>query len=210
MNRENFEAVLTELIETKGLTKKQLAQNSGISRATLYNILQGNVAEARLSTLIKLAACLETHPLTLLKPYFSDTISERKLSSLTKNQDTEFITDVTYPDNSLVQPNQVFTKTWSVLNTGKTAWQNLFLTCQDQSEKYQHPHINNQMQLRPDVQQIAIPDTQPGERIQLSIVFTAPSTPCRVISFWKATDSQGNLQFPEKAPLSCLVKVIEI
>jgi transcriptional regulator with XRE-family HTH domain len=210
MNRDKFEVFLKEIITAKGLSKIQLAQKSGISRATLYNVLQGNVAEARLSTLVKLAAALDVHPLELLTPYFSDSISDRKLLATTKSLDTGFVNDVTYPDNSLVQPNQVFIKTWSVLNMGKTPWKNIFLTCQDQADQYQHPNIENQMQLHPTSQQITISETQPGERVEISVEFTAPSTPCRVISFWKAADQQGNLIFPDKSPLTCLVKVIAI
>lgn len=210
MNREKFEAFLKERITAKGLSKTELAQKCGVSRATLYNVLQGNVAEARLSTLIKIAAVLDTHPLEIIKPYFSDCLSERKLSGVTKKKDTGFINDVTYPDNSAVLPSEVFTKTWSVLNTGQTPWENLYLTCQDQPLSTVGNDIKDQHQLIPCTEQIQIPLTLPGERVELSIEFKAPSTPCRVISYWKTTDLSGNLVFPDKKPLTCLVRVSTI
>lgn len=206
MNRDKFEAILQQLITAKGISKKQLAQSCGISRATLYNILQGNVAEARLSTLIKLAAALDTHPLELLKPYFSQSLSERKLTQYTKKQDTGFVTDVTFPDNSCVQPNEVFTKTWAVMNTGKESWCGWSLVCQD-TPPCGNSNVN---QLIPEQWSIAIPDTPPGEKVTLCVTFRAPSQPCRVISYWKSIDAQGNLMFPDKQPLSCLVKVSSI
>ncbi len=180
------------------------------SRATLYNILQGNVAEARLSTLIKLAAVLDAHPLELIKPYFSDTLSERRLAIVTKDQDSGFLNDVTFPDNSVVLPNEVFIKTWSVLNTGKEPWQDLFLSCQDQTEVDALNDVSSDNQLIPKQTKIPIPYTLPGERIELSVEFKAPKKPCRVISYWKTTDKNGVLLFPEKSPLSCLIKVSAI
>ncbi len=210
MNRSKFEAVLKELIAAKGLNKKELALKCGVSRATLYNILQGNVAEARLSTLIKLAAVLDAHPLELIKPYFSDTLSERKLAVVTKDKDSGFLNDVTYPDNSVVLPNEIFVKTWSVLNTGKEPWQDLYLSCQDQATIDNHANMEKENQLTPNQTRLSIPFTLPGDRVELSIEFQAPSKPCRVISYWKTTDAHGELLFPEKSPLSCLVKVIAI
>ena len=207
MNRHQFETVLQELIAAKGLNKKELAQKCGFSRATLYNILQGNVAEARLSTLIKLAAVLDAHPLELIKPYFSDTLSERKLAIVTKDYDSGFLNDVTFPDNSVVLPNEVFIKTWCVLNTGTEPWQDLFLSCQDDCGVDALTDINNDNRLTPKQTQIAIPYTLPGERTELSVEFKAPNKPCRVISYWKTTDKEGTLFFPEKTPLSCLIKV---
>jgi DNA-binding Xre family transcriptional regulator len=206
MNRAKFAIVLNQLIEKKGFNKKQLAQHSGISRATLYNVLQGNVGEARLSTLIKLASALDAHPLELLTPYFADSYSQRKLSCATKKIDTGFVTDTTYPDNSPVYPGASFIKTWSVINSGKNAWKNLYLACQDIVEE----SFEKGNYLVPEFNQIVIPYTEPGQRIYLSVLFTAPIRPCRVISHWKTVDAEGNLVFPEKQPLSCLIKVISI
>lgn len=206
MNRAKFAIVLNQLIERKGFNKKQLAQYSGISRATLYNVLQGNVGEARLSTLIKLSSALDAHPLELLTPYFADSYSKRKLSDTTKDIDTGFVTDTTYPDNSPVYPGASFIKTWSVINSGKKAWKNLYLACQDTVEE----NFEKGNYLVPEYNKIAIPYTEPGQRIYLSVLFTAPTRPCRVISHWKTIDAQGNLVFPEKQPLSCLIKVISV
>ncbi|MEH6444697.1 MAG: NBR1-Ig-like domain-containing protein [Oceanospirillaceae bacterium] len=221
MNNYRFNAVLNNLIGAKNITKKQLALNSGISRATLYNVLQGNVSEARLSTLIKIAAALDAHPIELLTPYFSENMTDCKLSATTKALDTEFITDITYPDNSSVSPGQFFVKTWSVINTGKTAWENYFLKCLDidddalcvtafLSESATNEKIGISHGLIPEFSKIQIPYTKPGERISLSVRFRAPSRLCRVISEWKCVDIDNQVIFPEKQPLSCLVKVVAI
>ncbi|MFT5706810.1 MAG: DNA-binding Xre family transcriptional regulator [Oceanospirillaceae bacterium] len=221
MNNSLIKAVLNDLIIAKNITKKQLAQNSGISRATLYNVLQGNVSEARLSTLIKIAAALDAHPIELLTPYFNENISDRKLSATTKTLDTGFITDVTYPDNSSVFPDQFFVKTWSVINTGKTAWEDYFLKCLDIDDDTLPENAfltGNAVReklgvsncLIPEFCKIKIPYTKPGERISLSVKFRAPNTLCRVISEWKCVDNNDKMIFPQRQPLSCLVKVVAI
>ncbi len=62
--------------------------------------------------------------------------------------------------------------------------------------------------LKPDSRLIPIPDTPPGETVEISIGFTAPTLPCSCISYWKMSNAEGELLFPESEGLSCLVSVI--
>ena len=48
-----------------GISLTETARRAGITRQALYKLLDARVAEARLSTLIKLARALNVHPLAL-------------------------------------------------------------------------------------------------------------------------------------------------
>ncbi|EKO3677475.1 helix-turn-helix domain-containing protein [Vibrio metschnikovii] len=197
MEKNSFTDLIEYLIADSGYSKLQLAEKAGISRSSLYNLIKGEVGECKLSTLISLAAALKVHPFELIQPFL-----RQSKPANTRTISTEFIEDVTYPDYSLVIPNQRFTKIWSVLNSGQQAWENLFLTCQDQP-------INGKENygLHPVNRAVPIPYTEPNQRASVMVDFIAPSLPCTVMSEWKTTDSNGQLVFPHKSPLYCLVKV---
>lgn len=61
--------------------------------------------------------------------------------------------------------------------------------------------------LRPDHSILPIPNTQPGETVELSVDFTAPSTPCTVISYWKMLNPEGQFAFPASKGLWVKVRV---
>jgi len=201
-----FSKQLEGLIDKRGLNRKQLAERARISRASLYNLLNGDVAESRLSTLIRLAGALEVHPMELLKVYFETLVPAHRLASSTPEIATDFVGDISYPDFSSVFINETFTKTWAVINTGTTPWENLWLECQNLPTC----HHGFPIGLNPTQRRIPIPFTAPGEQLQISAELTAPSLPSTSISEWKTVNSQGELIFPDKVSLYCLVRVISL
>lgn len=61
---------LREQLGTLGMTITEASVRSGISRQTWHRLLQADIDEAKLSTLVKVANVLETHVITLLTVYF--------------------------------------------------------------------------------------------------------------------------------------------
>ena len=57
-------------LEALGMTITEASARSGISRQTWHRLLQADIDEAKLSTIVKVANVLETHDLTLLTVYF--------------------------------------------------------------------------------------------------------------------------------------------
>lgn len=198
MEQSHFNAFLCMLIDESGLSKTELANRAGISRSSLYNFISGDVGECKLSTLVAISAALRVHPLEVIQPYL-------RLAKSPGNRElgTEFVEDVTYPDYSIVMPNQRFTKIWSVFNSGATAWQDLYLSCQDEP-MVQGDHT---VGLHPVECIVPIPYTPANQRVEIAVELIAPSLPCTVMSEWKTIDAHGNLVFPNKSPLYCLVKV---
>ncbi len=55
-----------------GLSKAKAARRAEVSRQTWYRLLNAEINEAKLSTLIRLAESLETTPLHILRIYFGE------------------------------------------------------------------------------------------------------------------------------------------
>lgn len=199
------------------LTKKALAERAGLSRQGLYKILNGDVKQASLSTIVKLAIPLNVHPIILMQKIFQRwefPLMETQ-GALNQHHATGFIGDITYPDNSIVSTGQQFTKIWRSQNIGKHNWDGCFLKCFDDhvtiaTDNDNMGIIHPRRGLLPESKTIPIPLVKSGETVDLEVNFTAPNYPCTAISYWKMVDKDDNICFPESEGLSCLVQVIHL
>lgn len=91
-----------------------------------------------------------------------------------------FIGDVNFPDNTVVAPGQIFTKTWRIRNNGNTMWSPGFLLSHFQ---------DNLIGAQGD---IPLPLARPGETVDVSVTFTAPTVPGTYRSIWKAKNNNGD------------------
>lgn len=93
----------------------------------------------------------------------------------------KFLQDVTIPDDTLMTPAEVFTKTWQVQNSGTCPWRQGF-----------------QMILIGGDAMGGSPFTvastvNPGSKIEISIKMVAPTNQTGIISgTWRMTDGNGN------------------
>lgn len=76
-----------------------------------------------------------------------------------------FITDVTIPDNSVIDAGTKFTKTWRVSNTGTCVW----------AWDYMLTYYSENRMDAPEVVPLDI--TYPGQTIDISVELTAPGSP---------------------------------
>ncbi len=91
-----------------------------------------------------------------------------------------FSRDVTIPDGTLMRPEQRFTKTWEILNDGKTTW----------DKRYVLKHVRDEQM--GTAAQISLPEVRPGRKGQVSIDLQAPKIPGIFRSTWKPHDPLGN------------------
>jgi hypothetical protein len=70
--------------------------------------------------------------------------------------------DVTYPDNTRVNPGETFTKTWKLQNTGTCTWSG-----------YTVAFVDGDRMGAPD--SIPVPETLPNGKVDISVELTAPS-----------------------------------
>ncbi len=68
---------LRKKAEESGLSHSEITRLAKVSRQTWYKLLNGDVQEAKLSTIIRISEALRIHPLDLMALYF-----ERRQRSL--------------------------------------------------------------------------------------------------------------------------------
>lgn len=112
---------------------------------------------------------------------------------------TLFIKDVTIPDGTAIPVNTTFEKTWRVKNIGNVVWKDRYL-------KRMTP-ASNLICSSPAM--VPIPETQPGETIDITVTFRTPHLPGSCRTDWKTSDDRGNLYFPEMHGLFSIVTVVE-
>jgi len=104
----------------------------------------------------------------------------------------QFVADVNIPDNTNMAPGQDFLKTWRVKNTGSCPW----------GEGYELVYADyaNDMDGQP---QPLTEVVQPGQEVEISVQFTAPSEIGEYLSAWQMQNPAG-VTFPE----AIFVKII--
>lgn len=219
MSASDLAIYMKERLQALDMTTVAAAQHSNISRQTWHKLLRADIDEARISTLIKVAATLETHPLSMMRIYFYGNPLPQRHNKLGDNAKiaSSFIADITYPDNSMVQTGQAFEKIWEVANMGTMPWVGWRLQCVDEhlsvhpvtgSEHYKGNGV--QYGLLPLQNSIPIPTTQPGEKVRLAVQLRAPDLPCTAISHWKSLNEFGEIAMPNITGLYCMVKVVTL
>ncbi|MBB4748752.1 NBR1-Ig-like domain-containing protein [Actinoplanes lobatus] len=113
-----------------------------------------------------------------------------------EHDDSVFEGDITYPDGTVVPPRSSFTKTWRLRNTGTVVWANRFLA-----------RVNEQLCTAPDL--VPIPQTKPGETVDISVPVETPDGPASCKIYFKMADEQGRTFFPAKRPIFLDVRVGE-
>ena len=92
-----------------------------------------------------------------------------------------FVKDVTFPDNTAVVPGQVFTKTWRLQNIGSCEWTREYSLVYAGGPSMS---VSNQVPLTQVV--------KPGDTMDISVDFTAPSTAGTYLSYWILSDPAGD------------------
>ncbi len=93
----------------------------------------------------------------------------------------KFLQDLTIPDNTVMTPAEVFTKTWQVENSGTCAWRPGFqMVLIGGTAMGGSPYIVTQQ-------------VNPGAKVAISIKMVAPTNQTGLIQgTWRMTDDQGN------------------
>ena len=90
----------------------------------------------------------------------------------------QFVADVTIPDDTRLQADSTFVKTWRMKNTGNVAWRDGY-----QLVFVDGTAMTNQVE-RP------LPITLPGQDADISIEFTVPAQPGVYFSDWRLQDDR--------------------
>jgi hypothetical protein len=112
---------------------------------------------------------------------------------------SSFVTD-TVPHGTLMEPGQVFTKTWTIRNSGSVAWAGRQL---ERQGPLTAPGLITSLR------HVPIPDAQPGETVVIETGLKAPTYDCTSIAYFKMVNAAGELCFPStyQLGLDVLVRV---
>jgi hypothetical protein len=145
----------------------------------------------------------ETTPSTPSTPQGTSTATiqpTQPLAQVTNAQGTtvalcdslEFVADVNIPDNTNMAPGQDFLKTWRVKNTGSCPW----------GAGYELVYADYVFEMDGQPQPLT-EVVQPGQEVEVSVQFTAPSEIGEYLSAWQMQNPAG-VTFPE----AIFVKII--
>ncbi len=105
-----------------------------------------------------------------------------------------YVADVTVPDGTIMSPGQDFVKTWRVRNTGACPWGAGYVLAY---AGYTIPMSG---------QFIAMTEViQPGQEVEVSVQFTAPSQAGEYLSAWTMRNPQG-VTFPQVVFVKIIVQ----
>jgi len=94
--------------------------------------------------------------------------------------DASFVTDVTYPDGSEVTPEQDFVKTWKIKNIGTCIWGTGYTVIFAYGER-----MGGVAEPLPAA-------VAPGEEVEVSVRFKAPTTTGEFTSTWRMANASNS------------------
>jgi transcriptional regulator with XRE-family HTH domain len=112
--------------------------------------------------------------------------------------DASAFVDDTVPHGSVMDPGQVFVKTWRVRNSGNVPWHGRQL-------ERQGPLTGPGLITSP--RYVPVPDAEPGQVAEITAVLKAPGYDCSSIAYFKMVNTEGMLCFPESYQLGLDVLV---
>ena len=135
-------------------------------------------------------------------PQATGTATTQPVAQITDAQGTtvalcdslEFVADVNIPDDTNMSPGRDFVKTWRVKNTGSCPWE----------AGYELVYAGYADRMEGQAQQLT-QVVQPGQEVEVSIQFTAPSEIGEYLSAWQMSNPAG-VTFPEAIYVRIIVQ----
>ncbi len=94
--------------------------------------------------------------------------------------DSAYVSDVTIPDGTKIDPGDSFTKTWSIRNTGACSW----------TTAYSIDFV--QGNAMDGVRTYLSASVDPGGTVEISVGLAAPTTPGKYTGYWRLKNADGN------------------
>lgn len=229
MSAHPLRQIIAKRCAQLGINQTQLAERAGLTRAYLFRLCSGHTANPGILTLQRLATALEL-PAPVVYRAFEPSV--RSAAPAMEHEGLpesaggcgqadvwRFLADVTIPDHSVVLPGERFIKTWAVQNVGTVPWSGRSLLRVDEELAVypRHPLSSARAPWLPAIQdihlaslgtRIEIPPTQPGEVVELSVEFAAPSEACSVASIWRPANAHGQALYGPRCFLQAVVTVL--
>jgi transcriptional regulator with XRE-family HTH domain len=188
-----------------GWTGKQVAQAFGCSPSHISRVEQGSKPSRELVQFYEEMFKADGLLLSLFEVAETAPEQERRraggkrprLHRAIPGDASTFVGD-TIPHGSIMEPGQVFEQTWTVRNSGKVAWAGRRL---ERQGPLTGPGLISSLRY------IDIPDTEPGEIVEITALLKAPTYDCSSIAYFKMIDTDGRLCWPDNFQLGLDVLV---
>jgi Ig-like domain from next to BRCA1 gene len=92
----------------------------------------------------------------------------------------DFVTDVTIPDGTVVDPSESFTKTWRLKNSGTCSWTSSYAVVFSSGDSMSGP-----------ASQALTGNVNPGQTMDISVDLKAPATSGDYTGYWKLRNAAG-------------------
>lgn len=159
-------AVLTAAAQTVEANLTNLTQSAAQSTATPQVV----------------APTSTTAPPTVTLAVSPTTGSSVGLPSATSDcDDAEFVTDVTIPDGTVLDPGEDFTKTWRLRNSGTCSWTSSYAVVFSNGDSMGGP-----------ASQALTGNVNPGQTVDISVNLEAPDSPGTYRGDWQLRNAAGN------------------
>jgi hypothetical protein len=109
------------------------------------------------------------------------------------------VADVTIRDNTVMPPYYEFEKVWRIRNSGTVPWVGRWLARLGAPSGHGIPKSERR---------VRIPDTQPGEEVDIKVPMTAQSQPGSSQVDFKMVDDHYFEYFPDRYPLGLILTII--
>lgn len=114
----------------------------------------------------------------------------------TINDNSKFLSDVNFPDGTIVNEGDVFTKTWKFENTGTTTW----------TQAYTLRFLEGNLYGEDNTTFVYVPsNVAPGKTVEVSVPIKAPAVAGSFNSLWKLFTPEG-FPFGEYVTINIVVK----
>lgn len=110
-----------------------------------------------------------------------------------------FIADITVPDGTVMAPYQQFDKTWRIRNSGTVPWIGRWLARRGSPTGHGVPT---------SPYRVRIPDTQPGEEVDITVPVQAQPLAGASQAHWKMVDDAGWEYFPDRYSMGLVLSII--
>jgi hypothetical protein len=119
-------------------------------------------------------------PPTVTLAAASPTISVPAATATQDCDKADFVTDVTIPDGTVLDPNESFTKTWRLKNSGTCSWTPSYAVVFSSGDSMSGPAT-----------QALTGNVNPGQTMDISVDLKAPATSGDYTGYWKLRNAAG-------------------
>jgi hypothetical protein len=177
-----FLALVLSACNLPGGTQEPDSNSAGAVLTAAAQTVEANLTQAAAQnpTAVPVLPTSTTAPPTITLAVASSTSSVPVATATSDCDDADFVTDVTIPDGTVIDPNESFTKTWRLKNSGTCSWTPSYAVVFSDGDSMSGPAT-----------QALTGNVNPGQTMDISVNLKAPAAPGNYRGNWKLRNAAG-------------------